>query len=168
MSDRDTVTENGSRMPPIDTLVACSEIGTKSMTLKSAFEDVIGTTLAAISGVIAKLDYVSSLRSASRKSYAHWGLGRVYGESAADRALAEAHRLLFLKLLRTSLRALREDVEVSSGGEIPVDQYIANLRNNAPALLPEDLGGGSERHLNSVLLALSALPKSRHPSTPRV
>src|ERR1700704_5932292 len=100
MSDRDTVTENGFRMPFIDTLAACSEIGTKLMTLKSAFEDVIGTTLAAISGVIAKLDYVSGLRSASRKGYAHWGLGRVYGESAADRALAEAHRLLFLKLLR--------------------------------------------------------------------
>lgn len=137
------------------------------MTLRSAFEDVIGTTLAAISGIIAKLDYVAGLRSASRKTYAHWGLGRVYGENAADRALAEAHRLLFLKLLRTSLRTLREDVEVSCGGEMLPDQYIANLRNNVPALLPEDLGGGSERHLNSVLLALSALPKSRHSSTPR-
>lgn len=137
------------------------------MTLKSAFEDVIGTTLAAISGIIAKLDYVSSLRGASRKSYAHWGLGRVYGEGAAHQALAEAHRLLFLKLLRTSLRNLREDVEVSSGGEVPADQYIATLRNNLPALLPDDLGGGSERHLNSVLLALSALPKTRPPSTPR-
>jgi len=138
------------------------------MTLKSAFEDVIGTTLAAISGVIAKLDYISSLRGASRKAYAHWGLGRVYGEGAAHQALAEAHRLLFLKLLRTSLRNLREDVGVSSGGEIPADQYIADLRDNLPALLPEDLGGGSERHLNSVLLALSTLPKTRPPSTPRV
>jgi hypothetical protein len=137
------------------------------MTLKSAFEDVIGTTLAAISGIIARLDYVSGLRSTSRKTYAHWGLGRVYGDSAADRALAEAHRLLFLKLLRTSLRTLREDVEVSCGEEFSADQYIANLRDNVPALLPEDLGGGSERHFNSVLLALSALPKPRHPSTPR-
>jgi hypothetical protein len=137
------------------------------MTLKSAFEDVIGTTLAAISGIIARLNYVSGLRSASRKTYAHWGLGRVYGETAADRALAEAHRLLFLKLLRTSLRTLREDVEISCGEEVTADEYIANLRNNVAALLPEDLGGGSERHLNSVLLALSALPKSRHPSSPR-
>ena len=135
------------------------------MTLKSAFEDVIGTTLAAITGVLAKLDYVSSLRAG--KGYAHWGLGRVYGEGQAHQALAEAHRLLFLTLLRTSLRSLREDVEVSSGGKIPVDQYIANLRTNIPALLPEDLGGGSERHFNSVLLALSVLPKSRHSSTPR-
>ena len=137
------------------------------MTLKSAFEDVIGTTLTAISGVIAKLDYISSLRNSSGKSYAHWGLGRVYGEGAAHQALAEAHRLLFLKVLRTSLRNLREDAEVSSGGEIPVNQYLDNLRSNLPALLPEDLGGGSGRHLNSVLLALSALLKSRPPSTPR-
>lgn len=137
------------------------------MTLKSAFEDVIGTTLTAISGVIAKLDYVSGLRNASGKNYAHWGLGRVYGEGAAHQALAEAHRLLFLRVLRTSLRTLREDVEISSGGDTPVDQYLANLRSNLPALLPEDLGGGAARHLNSVLLALSALPRSRPPSTPR-
>src|SRR5689334_20865789 len=121
MTDRDTVTEIGWVKPDTSALRACSENGTRSMTLKSAFEDVIGTTLAAISGVIARLDYVSGLRSASRKTYAHWGLGRVYGESAADRALAEAHRLLFLKLLRTSLRVLREDVEVSCGEEMAAD-----------------------------------------------
>jgi hypothetical protein len=165
MTDRDNVTEIHALTALYFSAGLCSENGTKVMTLKSAFEDVIGTTLAAIRGVIAKLEYVAGLKEG--KSYAHWGLGRVYGDSAAHQALAEAHRLLFLRLLRTSLRTLREDVEVSTGGEIPVDQYIANLRNNVPALLPEDLGSGSERHLNSVLLALSALPKTRPPSTPR-
>jgi len=137
------------------------------MTLKSAFEDVVGTTLSAISGILAKLEYVSHLRRASGQPYAHWGLERVYGEGAAQQALAEAHQLLFLRLLRTSLRNLREDVELSCGKEIPVDQYIANLRKDMQVLVPEDLGGGSQRHFNSVLLALSSLPRSRPPSTPR-
>ena len=75
------------------------------MTLKSAFEDVIGTTLAAVTGTIGKLDYVSRLRR--REGYSHWGLARVHGEEPAQKALAESHRLLFLKLLRTPLSDLR-------------------------------------------------------------
>ena len=47
-------------------------------------------------------------------NYSHWGLTRAYGEVAAQQALAEAHRLLFLRLLRTPLRTLRDDVMVSS------------------------------------------------------
>ena len=137
------------------------------MTLKSAFEDVVGTTLAAISGIVAKLEYVSHLRRTSGQPYAHWGLERVHGEGSAQQALAEAHQLIFLRLLRTSLRDLREDVELSCGKEVPVDQYLAKLRKDVKMLLPEDLGGGSHRHFNSVLLALSSLPRSRHPSTPR-
>src|SRR5713101_7376171 len=131
------------------------------MTLKSAFEDLIGTTLAAVSGIIAKLEYVSSLRSFFGSLYSHWGLARVHGEGAAQGALAEAHRLLFLKVLRTSLRSLREDVAVSSGAaHMDPGQYVEELRGHLPTLLPPDMGGGSERHFSSVLLALSSLTKT--------
>ena len=84
------------------------------MTLKSAVEDLVGTTLAAVSGIFGKLEYISSLRDAGREPYAHWGLARVYGEAAAQEALAEAHRLLFLRVLHTPLSELRNDMMLSS------------------------------------------------------
>jgi hypothetical protein len=128
------------------------------MPLKSALEDLLGTTLAGIAGIAGKIEYVASLRDPASGAYSHWGLTRAYGESAAQHALAEAHSLLFLRLLRTPLRVLRDDVLVSSGKlEMPASEYVERLRSHAPALLPADLGGGSARHFSSVLQALSIL-----------
>jgi hypothetical protein len=137
------------------------------MTLRSALEDLLATTLAAVSGVVGKLEYLSSLRAERGGAYSHWGLSRVYGERPAQQALGEAHSLLFLKVLRTSLRTLRGDVAVSSQAlQMPPEQYVDNLRNHLPALLPPDLGGGSARHFSSVLHALSSLAKSRRDASP--
>jgi hypothetical protein len=142
------------------------------MTLKSAFDDVLEVTLAAITGIVGKLEYLSSLRE-TQDSYSHWGLTRVYGEGVAQQALAEAHRAFFLVTLRTSLRTLRDDVAVSSRGEQkPAEQYVEDLRSRLPSLMPPDLGGGSARHFSSVLHALSSLasnqaktrPHATHPS----
>ena len=142
------------------------------MTLKSALDDVLEVTITAVSGIMAKLDYLSGLRK-TQDSYSHWGLARVYGEGAAQQALAEAHRAFYLVILRTSLRKLRDDVAVSSREEQkPAGEYVENLRSRLPSLLPADLGGGSARHFSSVLHALSSLasnqPKTRphatHPS----
>ena len=85
------------------------------MALKSALEDLLGTTLAEVPGTVGKVGYLASLRDGASGTYAHWGLTRTYGEMAAQQALAEAHRLLFLRMLRTPLRALRDDVVISSG-----------------------------------------------------
>jgi hypothetical protein len=135
------------------------------MALRSAFEDLIGTTLAAVSGIVGKLGYVSSLRGRGN-SYSHWGLARVYGEAAAHEALTEAHRLLFTKLLRTPLRTLRNDVAISGEAlQMPAREYVENLRSNLPTLLPQDLGGGSAQHFSSVLHALSCLA-SNQPKIP--
>ena len=144
------------------------------MTLKSALEDVLGTTLAAVAGVVGKIEYVASLRDLASGAYSHWGLSRAYGDSAAQQALAEAHRLLFLRLLRTPLRTLRDDVVASyqatnlggasdgesgneSGKKLTAGEYMEGLRQRVPALMPQDLGGGSARHFSSVLRALSIL-----------
>ena len=136
------------------------------MTLKSALEDLLGTTLAGVAGIAGKIEYVASLRDAASGAYSHWGLTRAYGESAAQHALAEAHRLLFLRLLRTPLRILRDDVVVSSGAlQMTAGEYVESLRSRVPALLPADLGGGSARHFSSVLQALSILLSSP-PKTP--
>jgi hypothetical protein len=136
--------------------VRFSEI--RKMTLKSALEDLLGTTLAGVTGIAGKVEYVASLRDTESGAYSHWGLTRAYGEPAAQHALAEAHRLVFLRLLRTPLRALRDDVIVSSGAlQMSAGEYVESLRSRAPALLPPDLGGGSARHFSSVLQALSIL-----------
>jgi hypothetical protein len=128
------------------------------MALKSALEDLSATTLAGVVGTVGKIEYLASLRDAASGNYSHWGLTRAYGEVAAQQALAEAHRLLFLRLLRTPLRTLRDDVMVSSEAlKMTAGEFMERLRNQAPALLPQDLDGGSARHFSSVLFALSSL-----------
>ena len=128
------------------------------MALKSPLEDLLETTLAGVAGITGKIEYVAGLRDAVSGNYSHWGLTRAHGESAAQTALAEAHRLLFLRLLRTPLHALRDDVMVSSVAmEMTAGEYMERLRNRAGVLLPQDLGGGSARHFSSVLEALSIL-----------
>jgi len=140
------------------------------MTLRSAFEDLVGTTLASISGLLAKIEYLSSLRGGRPSApYQHWGLARVYGEHAAQKALSEAHRTLFLKVLRTSLRDLHRGAGLDKEAlSIPAQDYLEELRGRGSDLLPADLGGGSVRHFNSVLRALSSLAKHSPPSTPLV
>jgi hypothetical protein len=136
------------------------------MALKSAIEDVLGTTLAPVSGLLGRLDYLSSLRGTPGGSYSHWGLARVHGQRAAQEALAEAHHLLYLKLLRTSLRALQADAAISGEAlAMAPGEYVENLRRRVAVLLPPDLGGGSPRHFSSMLHALSSLAStaSRNP-----
>jgi len=105
------------------------------MALQSALEDVLGTTLAGVAGIVGKIEYVASLRDAQSGTYSHWGLSRAYGEQATQQALAEAHRLLFLKLLRTPLRALRDDVMLSSGAlQMTAGEYIEKFQDRMPAI----------------------------------
>jgi hypothetical protein len=77
--------------------------------------------------------------------------------------------MLFLKVLRTSLRQLHQGPELGKESLfIPAQDYLEELRARRADLLPADLGGGSARHFNSVLLALSSLAKHSPPSTPLV
>src|SRR5205807_9453430 len=83
------------------------------MTLKSALDDVLKTTLAAVSGIIGKLEYIACLRDGNKK-YTHWGLQRLHGEEVTQQALVEVHRLLILNILRALLRMLQDDLQQSS------------------------------------------------------
>jgi hypothetical protein len=136
------------------------------MTLKSALEDLTQNTLKAISGTLGKLDYVSRLRNGSGL-YRHWGLARLHGEDQAQQALAKTHRALLSRVLRTPLPRLAEDVEISSrAASMEPAKYLEGLRKRSSELLPADPGAGSERHLSSVLAALSGLIKTRRRATP--
>ncbi len=138
------------------------------MPLKSALEDLLETTLTNVTGVVGKIEYVASLRAPTHKGYVHWGLSKVHGEEGAQRAISEAHRGLFLKILRTPLQQLREDVMAASqAAQQPAREYVESLRKRQEELLPEDLAGGSAGHFSSVLRALSSLAADPHQSPPR-
>jgi hypothetical protein len=131
------------------------------MPRQTVLDDFMGLTLPAVPGVWGKLRYMASLRREDGR-YEHWGLTRLYGDKAVQRALKEAHRSVFLQLLRTPLKELLKDAELSaSESEIDVKGFLAELRREAALLSPEDRGGGSLRHFSSVLEALSALTRSR-------
>ncbi len=135
------------------------------MTLLSVNDDFVHTTLRAVPGLLGKLRYVAGLRGEDG-GYAHWGLARVYGQPAAQRALAEAHLALFLRVLRAPLRELEEDLHLTAAadGEKPA-ACARSLQANLAGLLPPELGGDSARHFSSVLAALSSLSRSQRPAS---
>jgi len=133
------------------------------MTLLSALEDLQATTLKALSGPLHKLEYVALLRDRGG-GYSHWGLNRVYGRESANTALNQAHRSLLSQVLCTPLRSLVGDAEQTSQTVgLQARDYLERLSVEGKDLLPPVPEAGSERHLTSVLHALSSLVKSRRP-----
>lgn len=131
------------------------------MGLRSVKEDLQARTLHAVSGLLGKLDYFGSLRQQDG-TYQHWGLARVHGEAAAQRALAEAHRSLISAILRTPLRKLVQDLDESCPPKnCSETEFLQALEKQELQSTPQDPGAGYRRHLNSVLRALSALAKTR-------
>jgi hypothetical protein len=148
--------------------VECSEFVTRlrKMTLRSALEDLKHTTLSTLSGLLAKLTYLASLRR-GRERYEHWGMKTVHGAEAADRALTTAHTQIVTEILKTPLAVLEEDLEVSrAASAMSPAAYVKDMRENFDDLLPVGLKDGpSVVHLNSVLAALSSLAQHPAPAT---
>ena len=126
------------------------------MTLLAIKDDFLQRTLAHVPGMLGKLEYVSELRANDK--YVHWGLVRIYGEEAMQRTLADVHLELLLRVLRTPLPQLVEDVAQSAAGkQMQPREFLEALVRNAKVLVPPDLGGGSVAHLNATLASLLAL-----------
>jgi len=137
------------------------------MVLRSALEDLTETTLATLAGLFAKLRYLAGLRRGGNGPYVHWGMTRTHGETAAQEAIGESHREIFLRVLRTPVRELTREVETSSAATgISEKQLLEELSGKKQDLLPNDLAGGSPRHFNSVLHALLALTSHRGKTPP--
>jgi len=129
--------------------------------LRSVKEDLQASTLRAVSGLLGKLRYFATLRQPDG-SYQHWGLARVHGEAAAQRALAEAHRSLVSIILQTPLRKLVHDLDQSCAPNSQSSvEFLEGLQHRESESLPQDPSAGYRRHLSSVLHALSALTKIR-------
>jgi hypothetical protein len=134
------------------------------MTLKSALQDLRETTLDAVSGLLAKLAYLGSLRR-REGGYLHWGMSLVHGEEASDRALRAAHTQVLSTVLRTPIPDLVEDLRESSQDK-PAGAYVEGMREQFNELLPSPEDEASAHHLNSVLVALSSLEKNQKHATP--
>ena len=140
------------------------------MALYSAQEDLRDKSLKSVSGGLNKLQYLADLRDTTGIAYSHWGLSRLYGEQAARKALEEEHRSLIATLLAMPIQKLLEDVQRCSEayGTSP-ELFLQRLRaRKISSLLPPDTSSAAERHLSSVLHALSALVKSQVVSNPQV
>jgi len=136
------------------------------MTLKSALQDLRETTLAAVSGLLAKLAYLGSLRR-REGGYTHWGMSLVHGEESSDRALKAAHTEVLSTVLRTPMSELVEDLHESSrDSQKTAGAYVEGMREQFSSLVPSPDDAASASHLNSVLLALSSLEKNRKRATP--
>jgi hypothetical protein len=131
------------------------------VTLKSALQDLRETTLDAISGLLAKLDYLASLRRRDG-GYSHWGLSLVHGEESSGRALKAAHTEVLSNVLRTPIAELEDDLHESSrDSQKSEEAYVEGMREQFDELLPSPEDAASARHLNSVLVALSSLKKNQ-------
>jgi len=138
------------------------------MTLKSALQDLRETTLAAISGLFAKLAYLASLRR-GEGGYRHWGMSLLHGEEASSRALKTAHAEVLSTVLRTPISELVEDLRESSGNsQKTAGAYVEGMRDQFNELLPSPEDRASACHLNSVLTALSSLEEDQKRATPSV
>jgi hypothetical protein len=136
------------------------------MTLKSALQDIKETTLSAISGLLAKLAYLSSLRRAHGR-YQHWGMEVVHGQDSSERALKAAHSEVLTTVLRTPLALLEHDLsETCRNSSDSADEFIEKMRGQLEDLVPEGRQNGpAQSHLSSVLVALSSLERNRERAT---
>ena len=123
-------------------------------------QDLQDRTLRAVSGLLGKLQYLASLRGPDG-AYSHWGLERVHGQSATERALKDAHRGVVLSILRTPLRGLVQDLERSAESKEASVDLLHDLEKHPAALIPPTPGAGTERHLSSVLHALLRLVRNQ-------
>ena len=136
------------------------------MTLKSALQDLRETTLAAISGLLAKLAYLASLRR-SEGGYSHWGFSLVHGEESSDRALKLAQTEVLSSVLRTPISDLVDDLRESSQQDNKTaEAYVAGMREQFTEMLPSPQDAAAAAHLNSVLVALSKLEQTQKRATP--
>jgi len=125
------------------------------MTFKGPFEDLL-LSLSAIPGALGKLTYLAGLRS--EESYQHWGLARVHGSDKAEQAMRSAHEAIFLHVLRTPLKELVEDVELSAfaGHNGPVE-FLSDFLNPSSDPIPANRGGGSDIHFTAVQVSLAKI-----------
>lgn len=135
------------------------------MARKSAYDDLVGTTLEKVRGSWGKLCYLAGRRG-TEGTYTHWGFERVHGTAVAQDTFMQAHRSVLAVILRSRLQLLIDDVDQASQAEgVSPASYVARLKEGLRQLLPSGCPRMTELHLVSVLKTLSIL-ETRHHSPP--
>jgi hypothetical protein len=149
---RDSI--NGAETLPIPELV-------KRTAKLSPFENFKARTLSALSGPWAKLLYMAGLLGKDL-TYQHWGHARTYGEANSQAALAKIHSEIYIEVLRTSIADLIPGEELGTDQER--DALSERIASVGSKMIPRELGGGSTRHFNSILLIVRLLCAQRRAS----
>jgi antitoxin (DNA-binding transcriptional repressor) of toxin-antitoxin stability system len=131
------------------------------MPLFSASEDFTRRTLSAISGLLSRLAYITSLRD-EKGTYRHWGLARTHGDAAAAEAMCRAHMEVLTEVLRTPLSQLMREVEDPQQVALGVPQVL--LKKSAPvqSIVPAGAHAATLSHAKATILALRALQDARN------
>jgi hypothetical protein len=79
---------------------------------RGAPADLWRNTLSQIPSVFGRLVYLSSLRGPNTGVYEHHGLGLLFGEDEADKALRKSHEDAFADWLNYSLEQQRADLDL--------------------------------------------------------
>lgn len=134
------------------------------MTVYSPYDDFMHRTVDQIEGLWMKLEYIAGLRQKDGE-YDHWGMARVFGPTASQKAIEQAHRAIMQALLRMPLRDLLEDMSKAAAAQgRAVGDYAAELNARLERVMPKQMGGGSGRHFSSVLMALASLAEACRPT----
>jgi hypothetical protein len=117
------------------------------MALVSPVEDFLIRSLGPVKSAVARLKYLGEIRR--NCVYEHWGMERTYGAERTNAALAEIHSMLWLEVLRTPIKQLKEESEPRA------DDSVSTFFS--PGLVPSDIRGASIRHMRLVARTLSML-----------
>ena len=98
---------------------------------RRVIEDFALRTLHSISGDVARLLYVASLRDLATGRYRHEGLTAIHSESAVDQSLRLCHEELFERLLESSLEQQEADLRgCLAGFDVPLAEVAARWREH--------------------------------------
>lgn len=138
------------------------------MSVFSVAEDFSCNTLEAVPGLLGKLNYVAGLKGPDGRCQ-HWGLERKYGESAAQKAMHNAHRELVFHVLRMPLRDLVKEAQFAADRDgVSVEEYVSRLAADAERLLPSGSTDAFQGHFRIVLRSLLSLAQGYKDANRRV
>jgi hypothetical protein len=158
---------SGVTLPCVDCDLVCFSESVKYLVLTSAVEDFEGRTLRSVPGLLGKLRYLALLCDTGG-TYSHWGLEKVHGRDAADKAIRSSQRTLITQILRTPLRDLADDLERSAtAADVKDSDFLSTLERPVKNDVPVQNFRASEKHFMSVLHTLSALAQNRVPANSR-
>jgi hypothetical protein len=83
---------------------------------RSAAADLWRNTISQIPSVFGRLVYLASLRNPNSGLYEHHGLGLVFGEDEANKALKNSHNAVFAEWLSFNIEQQKADLDLYISG----------------------------------------------------